>query len=72
MTEFSVQITLSCDMFVYNVEKPYVETESTTFRLLSLLKVSITGLLFFDHRKGVDSGIKLVFNMIYFHGFITS
>lgn len=66
-------------MFVYNIEIPYVETESATFRLLSLLKLSITGSYFsnnwvviFDHLKGVDSGIKLVLNMIYFHGFITS
>ena len=32
-------------MLVYKVEKLYVETELVAFQLISLLKVSITGLL---------------------------
>ena len=34
ITEFSVLISLSCGMFVYNNQKSYVKTDLGAFRLL--------------------------------------
>ena len=46
ITKFCVLYDLSCGMLVYNVEKSEGEKNVAAFELLSLIKLSVTGLLF--------------------------
>ena len=46
IAEFILLNSLLCGVLLYNAEKSYVATGLAAFRLPSLFKISITGLLF--------------------------